>query len=134
MGGKKRQTGTTCRAPTSQRRLGCALARRGASVLADGFGPGTHRLPDTARRFLPSEGKFFHVRFWRAGGKAGLFPELLPLPDAGSFVEGAVAELVGEHQNLAAMAGLVREHVSEHGASGGPREDGGGQTGVSLSL
>src|SRR5258707_13841075 len=66
MGGKKRQTDTTCRAPTSQRRLGCALARRGASVLADGFGPGTHRLPDTARRFLPSEGKFFHVRFWMA--------------------------------------------------------------------
>src|SRR5260370_42251017 len=66
MGGKKRQTDTTCRAPTSQRRLGCALARRGASVLADGFGPGTHRLPDTARRFLPPEGKFSHVRFWRA--------------------------------------------------------------------
>jgi hypothetical protein len=57
----------------------------------------------------------------RTGGKAGLFPELLPLPDAGSFVEDAVAELVGQHQNLAAMVGLVREHVSEHGASGGPR-------------
>src|SRR6266571_7712769 len=57
----------------------------------------------------------------RAGGKAGLFPELLPLPDAGSFVEDGVAELVGQHQNLTAMMRLVREHVSEHGASGGPR-------------
>jgi len=56
-----------------------------------------------------------------AGGKAGMFPELLPLPDAGSFVEDAVAEVVGEHQNLTAMMRLVREHVSEHGASGGPR-------------
>src|SRR5258708_12673263 len=56
MGGKKPQTGTTCRAPTSQRRLGCALVRRGASVLADGFGPGAHRLPGTAQRFLPYEG------------------------------------------------------------------------------
>ena len=63
MGGTKRQTGTTCCAPTSQRRLACALAQRGASVLADGFGPGTHRLPDTARRFLPSEGAH---RFHRA--------------------------------------------------------------------
>jgi hypothetical protein len=30
--------------------------RRGASVLADGFGPGAHRLPGTAQRFLPYEG------------------------------------------------------------------------------
>src|SRR5260370_31694874 len=74
MGGKKRQTGTTCRAPTNQRRLACALARRGASVLADGFGPGTHRLPDTARRFLPPEGKFFHVRFWRACSGNAILP------------------------------------------------------------
>jgi hypothetical protein len=57
----------------------------------------------------------------RARGKAGLFPELLPLPDAGSFVEDAVAELVGQHQNLTAMMRLAREHVSEHGPSGGPR-------------
>src|SRR5260370_28789161 len=56
-----------------------------------------------------------------AGGKAGLFPELFPLPDAGSFVEDGVAKLVGKHQNLTAMMRLVREHVSEHGASGGPR-------------
>ncbi len=56
-----------------------------------------------------------------AGGEAGLFPELLPLPDAGGFVEEAAAELVGQHQNLAAMMGLVREHVGKHGASGGPR-------------
>jgi len=33
----------------------------------------------------------------------------------------AVAELVGQHQNLTAMMGLVREHVGEHGPSGGPR-------------
>src|SRR5712664_1933996 len=57
----------------------------------------------------------------RARGKAGLFPELLPMPDARSFVEDAVAELVGQHQNLTAMMRLVREHVSEHGPSGGPR-------------
>src|SRR5258707_1355239 len=57
----------------------------------------------------------------RARGKAGLFPELLPVPDARSFVKDAVAELVGQHQNLTAMMRLVREHVSEHGPSGGPR-------------
>src|SRR5258708_36239397 len=74
MGGKKRPTGTTCRAPTNQRRLACALARRGASVLAGGFGPGTHRLRDTARRFLPPEGKFFHVRFWRACSGTAMLP------------------------------------------------------------
>src|SRR5260370_38730298 len=28
--------------------------------------------------------------------------------------------MVGQHQNLAAMMRLVREHVSEHGPSGGP--------------
>src|SRR5712664_2615925 len=56
----------------------------------------------------------------RARGKAGLFPELLPVPDARSFVQDAVAELVGQHQNLTAMMRLVREHVSEHGPSGGP--------------
>src|SRR5712692_10892739 len=44
----------------------------------------------------------------RARGESGLFPELLPLPDAGSFVEDAVAELVGQHQNLTAMMRLVR--------------------------
>src|SRR5260370_42687949 len=36
-------------------------------------------------------------------------------------MEDAVAELVGQHQNLAAMMSLVREHVGEHGPSGGPR-------------
>jgi hypothetical protein len=56
----------------------------------------------------------------RARGKAGLFPQLFPMPDAGSFVEEAVTELVGEHQNLTAMMRFVREHVSEHGPSGGP--------------
>src|SRR5882724_3937547 len=64
------------------------------------------------------EGRF---RSARARGKAGLFPELLPVPDAGNFVENAVTKLVGQHQNLTAMMGLVREHVSEHGSSGGPR-------------
>lgn len=43
------------------------------------------------------------------------------MPNAGSFVEDAVAELVRQHQNLAAMMRLVREHVREHGPSGGPR-------------
>src|SRR6202030_1147578 len=57
----------------------------------------------------------------RPRGKAGLSPQLLPMPDAGRIVEDAVAGLVGQHQNLAAMMRLVREHVSEHGPSGGPR-------------
>jgi len=64
------------------------------------------------------EGGFHSVR---ARGKASLFPELLPVPNAGSFVEDAVAELMGQHQNLTAMMRLVGEHVSEHGPSGGPR-------------
>src|SRR5712691_2075096 len=68
---------------------------------------------------MPSPGGGLHSA--RARGKAGLFPELLPVPDAGSFVEDAVAELVGQHQNLTAMMRLVREHVGEHGPSGGPR-------------
>jgi hypothetical protein len=55
-----------------------------------------------------------------AGSEAGLFPEFFPLPDVGSFVEDAVAELAGEHENLAAMVGFVGEHVGEHGAAGGP--------------
>jgi len=57
----------------------------------------------------------------RAGSQAGLFPQLLPMPHAGSFVQQAVAELVREHQNLAAVMRLVREHVREHAPSGGPR-------------
>src|SRR5580704_1919185 len=56
----------------------------------------------------------------RARGKAGLFPELLPVPDAGSIVEDAIAGLMGQHQNLAAMMRFVREHVGEHGPTGGP--------------
>lgn len=55
-----------------------------------------------------------------ARGKAGMFPELFPLPDVGRLVEDGVAELVGEHLNLASMVGFVGEHVGEHGASGGP--------------
>jgi hypothetical protein len=57
----------------------------------------------------------------RARRKASLFPELLPVPDTGSFIEETIAELVGQHQNLTAMMRLVREHVSEHGPSGRPR-------------
>ena len=50
-----------------------------------------------------------------------MFPEFFPMPDARGGVEETITELVGEHQNLAAMMGFVREHVSEHGAAGGPR-------------
>src|SRR5258708_17537754 len=57
----------------------------------------------------------------RARSKPGLFPELLPVPDAGSLVEEAVAQLVSQHQDLTAMMRLVREHVRKHGSSGGPR-------------
>src|SRR5438309_2107528 len=56
-----------------------------------------------------------------ARGKSSMLPEFLPLPDAVHGFVGAVAKLVGQHQNLTAMVGLVREHVSEHGPSGGPR-------------
>src|SRR5713101_8340577 len=71
--------------------------------------------------FLGAETQEGGLHSARARGKAGLFPELLPVPDAGSFVKDAVAELVGQHQNLTAMMRLVREHVSEHSPSGGPR-------------
>src|SRR5260370_24765540 len=74
-----------------------------------------HRNSQTGTK--SQEGGFHSAR---ARGKAGLFPELLPVPDARSFVEDTVADLVGQHQNLAAMMRLVREHVSEHGPSGGP--------------
>ena len=43
------------------------------------------------------------------------------MPDAVHGFVGAVAELMRQHQNLAAMMRLVREHVSEHGPSGRPR-------------
>jgi len=36
-------------------------------------------------------------------------------------MQDAVAHLVGQHQDLAAVVRLVRKHVSEHGPSGGPR-------------
>ena len=57
----------------------------------------------------------------RARRKPCFFPELFPVPDAGSGVQEAVAELVGEHQDLAAMMRVVREHVREHRGAGGPR-------------
>lgn len=54
-----------------------------------------------------------------AGGE--LFPEFVPPPDAGPGGDReAVAELVGEHGDLAAVVSFVGKHVSEHGAAGGP--------------
>jgi len=50
-----------------------------------------------------------------------LLPELVPEPDAvGGVVGQPIAELVGEHDDLAAMMGFVREHVGKHGRTGGP--------------
>ena len=58
----------------------------------------------------------------RAGGEAVFLPEAVPVPDgSGSGLIGeAITELVGEHEYLAAVVGLVGEHVGEHGSSGGP--------------
>jgi len=48
----------------------------------------------------------------RARDKAGFVSRASPMPDAGSFwSRNSVADLVGQHQNLAAMMRLVREHV-----------------------
>src|SRR5260370_37711593 len=76
------------------------------------------RFPVAKPRLQPKS--IFSVHSARARAKPGLFPHLLPLPDAGGFVEDAVARLVRQHQNLAAMVGLVREHISEHGPSAAP--------------
>jgi hypothetical protein len=55
----------------------------------------------------------------RVGSQADVLPEFFPVPEAGVFGEG-VAQLVGEHQDLAAVVGFVGEDVGEHGAGGGP--------------
>ena len=58
----------------------------------------------------------------RTRAKAVLFPKFVPVPNAfGSLIPGdAIAKLVHEQQHLAAVVGLMREHVGKHGASGGP--------------
>lgn len=55
-----------------------------------------------------------------------LLPELVPPPDsAASHIRKRVAELVGEHEDLATVVGFVGKHVTEHGTAGGPdRYDG----------
>jgi hypothetical protein len=53
------------------------------------------------------------------GSEADLLPELFPVPEAG-VIGQAVAELVGQHQDLAAVVGFVGEHVGKHSAGGGP--------------
>lgn len=35
-------------------------------------------------------------------------------------MQDAMAQLVGQHEDLAAVVGFVREHVGEHGGAGGP--------------
>jgi len=83
-----------------------------------GGGLGTPPYPQLSISAVHQKGGFPSTR---ARGKACLFPELLPVPDAGSFMEETIAELVSQHQNLAAMMRIVREHVSEHGPPGRPR-------------
>jgi hypothetical protein len=45
----------------------------------------------------PPEGGRYKIVLSPRAREAGLFPELLPVPHAGSFVQDAVAELVREH-------------------------------------
>lgn len=54
-----------------------------------------------------------------AGFEAALFPEFFPVPDA---VGGGQrkTQLMRQHQHLTAVVSFVREHVDEHGWSGGP--------------
>jgi hypothetical protein len=50
-----------------------------------------------------------------------LLPEFVPPPDAAaSGVGKRVAELVSEHEDLAAVMSFVSEHVAKHGGAGGP--------------
>src|ERR1700751_1598190 len=57
-----------------------------------------------------------------AGGRAALFPKLFPIPEAVHYgFRQRVADLVGEHQHLAAMVGFVGEHVAQHFWANGPR-------------
>ena len=52
--------------------------------------------------------------------KPRFLPKLLPVPDAGGRVQQPIPQLVRQHQNLAAMMRLVREHVSKHRPAGWP--------------
>ena len=57
-----------------------------------------------------------------AGGRAAVFPEFLPVPDAVGHLCGQwESELMREHADLAAMVGFVSEHVAEHFRAGRPR-------------
>ena len=54
-------------------------------------------------------------------GESVLLPQLVPLPDAAPRLRRKpVAQLMRQHQDLAAVMGLVREHVGEHAGAGGP--------------
>lgn len=60
----------------------------------------------------------------RAGLETVLLPEFVPLPDAApSFGWEAIAELVCQHDDLAAMVGFVRKHVGKHRRACGPSGD-----------
>jgi hypothetical protein len=50
-----------------------------------------------------------------AARRAALFPQFFPIPHpGGDLIRQGKTELVGEHADLAAMVGLVRNHVAEH--------------------
>ena len=56
----------------------------------------------------------------RTTGEATLFPQLDLVPHAeGSLVGQLLAELVCEHNQLAAVMRFVRKHVAEHARAGG---------------
>jgi hypothetical protein len=67
-------------------------------------------LPPTASRCLSM----------RPRRKPRFLPKLLPVPHARSRVQQPIPQLVRQHQNLAAMMRLVREHVSKHRPAGRP--------------
>ena len=51
-----------------------------------------------------------------------LFPEFFPGPDfVGGLVRQRETELMGQHAYLAAMMGIMHDHVGEHGGAAGPR-------------
>ena len=53
--------------------------------------------------------------------EAGLFEEFFPGPHFGGGAGGErKTELMSEHADLAAMMGLMGEHVGEHGSARGP--------------
>lgn len=55
-----------------------------------------------------------------AGGKTKVFPEFVPAPDARFVFGHTVTQLVSEREDLAAVMGVVSEHVGEHGCAGRP--------------